>query len=99
MSHRGQEVERDQFGGNDVEPRPLASLLSGDEAGVAQDLQVVRNGGLRPVEVIDEVADAHTVRRCRETAEDLESDRVGDGFEAAGEQCCVIGVDDIDRQR
>ena len=68
------------------EVRPFAALLSGQQAGVGENGQVVAHGGLRPSGRLDEVTRAHLSRgRVRNQTEQLQTNRVGQHLEPGGE--------------
>src|SRR5262245_6202001 len=60
---------------------PRAAPLRGHEAGLAQDLQVVRHRRLRKIKVALDVAHAELCARCREEADNLEPGLVPEGLE------------------
>ena len=75
-------------------PHPLAPPVAVDEPGVAQDLQVVRDGGLALAEGLDEVAHADlALGRGGQQAQDPQPDRVGEGGEPAGQRGGLGGVE------
>jgi hypothetical protein len=58
-----------------------AAALGVDEAGIAQNFQVMRNRGLANRKVLDDVADANRLTIGGEKAENADSDRIGEGLE------------------
>src|SRR4051794_19128158 len=64
--------------GVDVVVRPEALALGPDDAGLAQDLEVMRDGGLREIEEWDELADADLAGVLAENVDELHADRISE---------------------
>lgn len=72
---------------------------AGDQARLAQLLEVVAHGGLGQAQRRSEIAGAQAgVGRGQQPAHELHAHRVGQGLQAQGDGQCVLGAHDASRQ-
>jgi hypothetical protein len=90
-----QVAQRAELVGHDAEVGPAAALLALDEAGVAEDAEMVRDGRLAQAEWFGQVADAcFAVRLCLDQAQQPQPRGVGDHLERIGE---TLGFGSVER--
>ena len=86
------EAAHDQLGGGgeavkaavvDPPPARVADPFHMDEAGLAEDLQMVRDGRLADVEGVDDLADVHRPRLGGQQVQDQDAGRVAERLEPA----------------
>src|SRR4029079_988377 len=80
-------------------PDPQPALLTGDEAGVDEDLHVMTDGRLRAAGRLDEIARADLIVGGGDERQEAKPDRIGEGGERLRQQFGLVLVEAVGANR